>query len=258
MKLLLLITILFYCVCSVYSHGYTVSPVARQRKCTSNPKNSIWWPEDGSGIVDAPCRAAYEHVYEKNNKQSEAVIQFTQENEYAVMIPNFDEGFTALKAAVPNHICSAHAINPNAAFGDKSGMSIKFAWDGYATEVDYDSKTHMSTLEIDFCATAIHNPSYWEFYLTKNNFNVEEDEVSWDNLDLVATYGNVLPSTTTSSICISSSSYKMTISIPYREGKSSVLVVRWQRDDPAGECFINCSDIIFKKGEKKSKKSKKN
>jgi len=227
----------------ISGHGYAIYPMARQTICTTNPNNNIFWPEDGSGISDPQCRAAFQHVFNKNQDAEAARIQFVQQPEFAVMIPSYDQGIDALMAAVPNNICSAHAIEASAQFGDKSGMSIPYAWPATNIKVNKIDTTY--ELTVDFCATAVHNPSYWEFYLTKPGYNVVKDQVSWDNLDLVATVGNILPVTTSNRACSSSNAYVMTITIPVYDTTVSTLVTRWQRDDPAGECFINCSDIQF-------------
>ncbi|KAN0028596.1 hypothetical protein ACTFIV_010442 [Dictyostelium citrinum] len=239
---ILLILCVFHIEIGVQSHGYSIFPPARQFVCTSNPKNSIWWPEDGSGIVDDFCREAYQYVYDRNQgQQSSAVVQFTQINEYAVMIPDYDTGFDALKNAVPSSLCSAGANNTYSNFGDKSGMSIASSWP--FTELQCDSDNHMCTIDFYYCATAVHNPSYWEIYLS-NGYDPSSSELSWSDLELVAEIGNVPPTSNTHTSCPSSSAYEFSANIPMRSSPSTILI-RWQRDDPAGECFINCCDVSF-------------
>ncbi|KAK5584132.1 hypothetical protein RB653_005739 [Dictyostelium firmibasis] len=226
----------------VNGHGYSIYPPARQYVCISNPKNSIWWPVDGSGIVDEFCRDAYTYVYNRNGQsQEQAVKQFTQKNEYAVLIPDYDQGFNALKNAVPSSLCSAGANDSSLNFGDKSGMSIASSWP--FTTLQCDSDNHMCKVEINYCATAVHNPSFWEIYLSEN-YDPTSSELTWDDLELVSDFGNILPTHTTHPGCTSSDAYVFTTSIPMRSSPATMLI-RWQRDDPVGECFINCCDVNF-------------
>eukprot|EP01132_Coremiostelium_polycephalum_P005206 gene5206-6483_t len=245
MKLLLvLISTILLNSLYVSAHGMMSYPVARQFLCNQNPSNQIWWPDDGTGIVDPQCRAAYQYVRTKYGGDANAARnQFVQQNEYAVMIPNYAAGFSALTAAVPNSICSAHAVDKNAQFGDKSGMSIPFNWPSTLLPVT-NPGNGTTTINLDFCATAAHNPSYWEFYLTKNSFNVQTQTITWSDVDLVAYVGNVFAGTNTNPKCPSGKAFFMTITIPVRT-VPSVLITRWQRNDPMGECFINCSDVRF-------------
>eukprot|EP01132_Coremiostelium_polycephalum_P004615 gene4615-5766_t len=219
-------------------------PGSRQFICTSNSQNNIWWPDDGSGIRDPQCRAAFQYVYNKYQDPSPAQYQFVQKNEFAVLIPDYDQGMTALKAAVPTALCSAGSVDKNAPFGDKSGFSIPYKWPSTPITVT-NRRGRITTINLEFCASAAHNPSYWEFYLTKDGFDVETEEVTWDNVEMVDFIGDIPKVPNTNNKCYGSWAYKMQITVPVRNSNSSVLLMRWQRDDPVGECFMGCSDIRF-------------
>lgn len=96
----------------------------------------------------------------------------------------------------------------------------------------------MSTgqFQIIFNATAPHNPSFWEIYLTKPSADLLQP-LEWGDLELIQSYGNI-PVT-------ENGKYLMNVTIPNDRSGDAVLFVRWQRDDPAGEGFYNCSDITI-------------
>ncbi|KAF2073666.1 hypothetical protein CYY_005016 [Polysphondylium violaceum] len=225
-------------------HGYGVGDLmSRQIKCTTSPSFSIWWPEDGTGIANLACRAAYQHVATKTGSADAARYQFVQKNEYSVLIPNYAAGYSALTAAVPDSLCSAHAVNNAVQFGDKSGMSIPNNWLLNTITVPSTS-TASKDVVFEFCATAAHNPSFWEFYVTNSGFNIQTSNLTWSDLTLIHSTGDNLPVTNTNANCEASKAYKIPITLPARY-QGATLLVRWQRVDPVGECFINCSDFIF-------------
>ncbi|EFA84504.1 phospholipid-binding protein [Heterostelium album PN500] len=207
MKFLLSVILFLAIAASVNGHGYTVYPPARQQICVSNNQNSIWWPSDGSGIVDSWCRNAWNAVYNKYNQNpSAAQTQFVQINEYAVLIPNYAQGLPALKAAVPSNICGAGASNANAQFGDKSGFSIVNNWP--STKINAPVGANSVNITFTWCATAVHNPN-----------------------SVAGQYPG----------CSGSALFKTALTLPARYSQATI-VARYQRIDPAGECFINCSD----------------
>eukprot|EP01133_Synstelium_polycarpum_P010703 gene10703-12448_t len=228
---------------AVYGHGYTAYPPARHMVCVNNYQNSIWWPEDGSGILEPSCRAAFQYVRNKYNGNSDAArTQYVQSNEYSVMIPNYSQGYSALTAAVPDTICGAHAINANAQFGDKSGFSIAANWKPTSIKVNSTS-VNSKVIEYQWCATAAHSPNFWEFYVSKVGYNYANAPLTWADLQLIQVSTNLQPVQQQVPNCSSGQIYKLNLTLPARFNPTT-LVTRWQRDDPAGECFINCSDYI--------------
>ncbi|GAM18556.1 hypothetical protein SAMD00019534_017310, partial [Acytostelium subglobosum LB1] len=161
-------------------------------------------------------------------------------NVETAMIPSYSQGLPALKAAVPTAICSANAVGNNN-FGDKSGMSIPNNWK--ATKISAPAGSNSVNITFTFCATAAHVPNYWEFYVTVPTFNAQVDAVSWDNVVLLKTVDNLQPVSGTYAGCSASQLFKTTLTVPNRYAQG-VIVSRFQRKDPAGECFINCSDFV--------------
>eukprot|EP01133_Synstelium_polycarpum_P016621 gene16621-19744_t len=228
---------------AVYGHGYALRPLARHQICAANSNNNIWYPEDGSGVKEPSCSAAFQHVYQKSGAGA-ARIQYVQNNEYAVMIPNYPQGYSALTAAVPNNLCSAHAINAGAGFGDKSGFSIPANWKPNVVNV---ASTSVQSQTIDFvwCATAAHDPSFWEFYVSKPGYNYATSMLTWDDVTLLHSEPNGIPVTMGKlEGCSADKYYQLALTVPARFDPATILV-RWQRIDAAGECFMNCIDYQF-------------
>ncbi|GLS92494.1 hypothetical protein GCM10007916_35660 [Psychromonas marina] len=194
---------------SVFAHGWVEYPEARQSICyeqgglwTGNPPN-------------AACAAAL---------NESGTYQFIQRNEVAINIaaPHYWD-INKVKAAIPDGtLCYAND-------SQKRGLGIAHSeW----------TKTEVSagTFEFVFNATAPHNPSYWEFYLTKANADLSQP-LKWDDLDLIQEYGNV--------VVDADKKYRMNITIPAERSGDAILYTRWQRDDTVGEGFYNCSDITI-------------
>ncbi|WKY59408.1 lytic polysaccharide monooxygenase [Vibrio sp. SNU_ST1] len=191
------------------AHGWSEFPSARQNTCYE--QGGVW-----SGTPpNAACAQA---------KEISGSYPFVQRNEYAKNIQDFNN-INAVKAAIPDGtLCYAND-------SQKRGMGAPHT--GWA-------RTELSTgtFEYVFNATAPHNPSFWEFYLTKPNADLSKS-LAWGDLDLIQKEGNVP---------VSGGKYRINVTIPSDRSGDAILYVRWQRDDAAGEGFYNCSDITIAGG----------
>ncbi|WP_455291456.1 lytic polysaccharide monooxygenase [Vibrio parahaemolyticus] len=192
------------------AHGWSEFPSARQNTCYE--QGGIW----SSNLPNAACAQA---------KEISGTYPFVQRNEYAKNITDYNN-MAAVKAAIPDGtLC--YANDPQ-----KKGMGIPHtAW----TRTELNT----GTFEFVFNATAPHNPSFWEFYLTKPNADLSK-ALAWSDLDLIQTEGNVP---------VEGGKYRMNVTIPSDRSGDAILFVRWQRNDAAGEGFYNCSDITIVGGE---------
>nr|BAO37620.1 hypothetical protein [Homona coffearia entomopoxvirus] len=251
--LILSLTNLLY---EVNGHGYMTFPIARQRRCST--AGGYWWPPNVDGIQDTMCRYAYKNVYNKvlnqYNSESQAATaaqyMFVQDNEYAALAGNrYTDICYVQQYVVPNYLCGAGASDWSIVpFGDKSGMDLPGSWVPTVIPL-YDNHQTNVALELEFCPTAIHEPSYYEVYITNPSFNVHIDNVVWGNLELI--YNNTVPlrAKLAESTCVANSMvYRFTVPIPVRSSQF-VLYVRWQRNDPVGEGFYNCVDMAFEYAE---------
>ncbi|WP_281558290.1 lytic polysaccharide monooxygenase [Thalassomonas sp. RHCl1] len=205
----------------VYGHGYVDSPKARQAICQA--QGGYWWPETGENIPNLACRAAY---------LATGYVQFVQEHEFAVNITDY-QNQAEVEAHVPDGLlCSAGSE-------EKGGMNLPSShWQ--VTEVVPDEQNN---IPFRFRATTPHNPSFWQFYLTRQDFPVESQEITWADLEKVQEYDDIEVIKDSDG----SSYYEMAINIPAERSGRAVLYTRWQRYDVAGEGFYNCSDIDIKR-----------
>ncbi len=192
------------------AHGWSEFPSARQNTCYE--QGGIW----SGNPPNAACAQA---------KEISGTYPFVQRNEYAKNITDYNN-MAAVKAAIPDGtLC--YANDPQ-----KKGMGAPHtAW----TRTELNT----GTFEFVFNATAPHNPSFWEFYLTKPNADLSK-ALAWSDLDLIQTEGNVP---------VEGGKYLMNVTIPSDRSGDAILFVRWQRNDAAGEGFYNCSDITIVGGE---------
>lgn len=197
---------------SAHAHGWVEYPEARQSICyeqgglwTDNPPN-------------AACAAAL---------AISGPYPFVQRNEVAINVAEPDYlDINKVKDAIPDGtLCYANDTQ-------KRGLGVEHTdW----TRVDVPS----GTFELVFNATAPHNPSYWEIYLTKPGVDISKP-LTWDNLELIQEHGNIEVD--------ADKKYRMDVTIPDGRSGDAILFTRWQRNDAAGEGFYNCSDITIGSG----------
>ncbi|MGF1740091.1 lytic polysaccharide monooxygenase [Vibrio profundum] len=192
-----------------FAHGWSEFPPARQELCYE--QGGIW-----SGTPpNAACAQA---------KAISGSYPFVQRNEYSINITDYND-MQVVKGAIPNGtLC--YANDPQ-----KKGMgAASSAW----TRTDVSA----GKFEFVFNATAPHNPSFWQFYLTKPGVDVSQP-LKWGDLELIQEMGDVP---------VENGKYRMDVTIPENRIGDATLFVRWQREDSAGEGFYNCSDITIVNG----------
>ncbi|AAZ38192.1 GP37 [Agrotis segetum nucleopolyhedrovirus A] len=245
--------ILAYLFGMVAAHGYLSYPMARQYKCFRD--NNFWWPDNGDAIPDAACRLAYKTVYAKYRTAGEshgvaanaAQYMFQQYYEYAAVAgPSYDDFEHIKNNVVPRHLCAAGADDRLKTFGDKSGVDEPTPlW--RADTLFHDAKEkyrsgHQMTLH--FCPTAVHEPSYFQVFVSNAQYNYSR-QLSWDDLELIGGEGaQLVRNDGTDDACVNDQLYTIPARVPFRSQKF-VILVRWQRNDIAGEGFYNCADVVY-------------
>ena len=191
----------------VQAHGWVEFPEARQSICY---EQGGFWSGD---IPNAACDAAHD---------ISGAYPFIQRNEVAINIPAPHYlDMERVKEAIPNGtLCYAND-------SQKSGLGVEHQ-DWTRTEIA------PGEFELVFNATAPHNPSFWEIYLTKPGVDVSKP-LNWDDLELIEEFGNITAG--------SDKKYRMNVTIPSDRSGDAVMFTRWQRIDPVGEGFYNCSDL---------------
>ncbi|MBE4609394.1 lytic polysaccharide monooxygenase [Vibrio navarrensis] len=198
---------------NVSAHGWVEYPNARQNICYED--GGFWTNQ----IPNKACQAAYD---------VSGAYPFVQRNEVSANVPNYRD-MAHVKAIVANgELCSA---------GDaaKAGLNLPSPhWQ--RTNVSLDANNQ---LDLVFAGVVPHNPSYWEFYLTKPSYDPSLP-LAWDDLELIDSAGDVAVD--------EQKRYRIKVSFPAGRSGDAILYTRWQRVDAGGEGFYNCSDITFKDG----------
>ncbi|MEO2279607.1 lytic polysaccharide monooxygenase [Pseudoalteromonas pernae] len=220
------ISALGVCVLSIlassqaHAHGFMDVPKARQAFCQQ--QGGYWWPEDGSGIANLACRAAFVEA---------GHYQFVQEHEFSANTADY-RNQAAIQQSVPDgQLCSAGDNN-------KRGIDIpSIHWP--RTEMTVNG---VGEIKVRFKAVVPHNPSFWRFYLSKPDFDASTQALTWNDLTLIDTFENI--DTTVSPE--GDRYYEMNVAVPAGRSGDAILYTHWQREDAAGEGFFNCSDIVIK------------
>ncbi|WP_413508034.1 lytic polysaccharide monooxygenase [Serratia proteamaculans] len=237
-------------------HGSPLVPISRQYQCYN--EGGFYWPADGTGIPQLDCRAAYQHVYhkyidksgfvvpkkEKDKRSSKTEVniieqsnyQFRQWNETSKNIADYSNP-AAVKAAIPDgQLCSAGNVGTewddrDKVWNDKSGLDAITTWRTSDIEKNAEGK-----IAITYNATATHDPSFFEVYISKAGYNASTAALKWSDLELLGKVENIKPE---------NQQYKFAVDAKNYTGKH-VLYIRWQRIDSIGEGFYSCSDVNIK------------
>lgn len=205
----------------VWGHGAVDMPISRQVFCYKDP--GFW-----SNPNDPGCKAL---------NAASGTYPGQQWNEVAKLVSNY-ESQSAIEQAVPDGtLCAA---------GDPKKAGLNLAQPNW-------HKTPVipvnGTMKVRLIGTAPHVPSFVRIYLSKPGFNVATSALKWSDLDLVhsermteARKGSMDPPGVISG---TSGYFEFQVNIPAGRKGDAVLFTRWQREDPAGEGFYNCSDITL-------------
>ncbi|KAB7896609.1 hypothetical protein GA565_11805 [Rouxiella sp. S1S-2] len=192
---------------TVFAHGTIIDPPSRHKVCYD--KHGHW-----NGTLTGACRAALE---------ANGTGAFDNWNGYTGFAVS-PHGVEQAKKGIPNgKLCSG--TTPYDAFNQP-----RSDWETKTIEPDANGIVQMK-----YVHTAMHSPSFIEFYISKKNVDVTKKKLGWDDVELIHTFniqsGDLSPT--------------HTINVPIPEGRTgkSIIFTRWQRIDPAGEGFYACSDV---------------
>ncbi|PRA32420.1 lytic polysaccharide monooxygenase [Pseudomonas poae] len=207
-----------------WTHGAVDIPISRQVHCYTLPD---FWSGSNS---DPGCKAV---------DAVSGTYPGQQWPEVAQLIKNYDTQSEVEKAVPDGTLCSG---------GDpkKDGLNIPQAtW--YRTTVTPKN----GTIQVRLVGTAPHVPSFVKIYLSKPDYNPATTKLKWSDLEPKLVYeermDKALPGSGTppSKVPGISGHFVFDAKIPAGRSGNAVLFTRWQRIDPAGEGFYNCSDIFI-------------
>lgn len=198
---------------AVQAHGSSGSPVSRGLKCYTD--GGFHWPADGSNMPNAACRQAF---------LQSGTIQFTDWPANSINVADFNN-HAAVRAAIPDGLlCSAGQPA-------RAGQDVASP-DWYRTTIAPED----GRIELDYVLTKDHEPSFFEFYLSKPTYHGDRP-LTWDDLELVQTVSDPVR------YHLPDGGYRLPVAIPQGREGDAVIYTRWQRMDGAGEGFYACSDV---------------
>ena len=98
------------------------------------------------------------------------------------------------------------------------------------------SPNQNGNFEFVFLATAPHSTDYFEFYVSKDDYDPTQP-LRWDDLEDT-------PFCTINEVVLENGRYRMNCPLPLDKTGGHVIYCIWQRDD-SPEAFYSCSDVIF-------------
>lgn len=198
-----------------FGHGYMLNPEARQSKCYSLHQH--WNP---SAMKDAACKAAL-----LNSPSQQAA--FDNRNGYTgFALP--PHGLAEAKKAVPDGMLCTGSNPGFAGFNE-----ARPDWTATTVQPDINGNVAMT-----YYYTAKHTPSFIEFYINKKSVDPTKKKLGWDDVELLKTFHIAAGD--------NSDRHTINVTIPSDRTGKAIIFTRWQRIDPVGEGFYNCSDVIIK------------
>ncbi|QDH68019.1 lytic polysaccharide monooxygenase [Pseudomonas azotoformans] len=206
----------------VMAHGAVDKPIARQVYCKTLPD---FWSGSPS---DNGCAAL-------SAKSGQYPGQQWNEVAHLIKAPGYNDPEIVKREVPDGQLCSA-------ADSKKDGLNI-VSDDWHRTDVTPSN----GMMDVRIIGTAPHVPSFVKVFLTKPGFDPTQSPLTWNDLTLIhseqfsvaqTNWGNDPPT-----ISGASGYFKFPVPIPSTQTGKATLFVQWQRIDPAGEGFYNCSDI---------------
>lgn len=196
-------------------HGTVVSPVSRvYRVYQANPDNPSFQLAANAVAIDGTLS------YYTWNELSRNLPQAVQ----AGLPPGFD-----YSPWVPDgQLASGGRVDPNSPDYPRTyaGLDqVSSAWPTTAV-------TAGATIEVDFLATAAHDPSAWDVWMTTPDWD-PSTPLTWAEMEFLGRPQPVL----------AVGHYTFDLAIPTDRIGHHVIWIAWHRDDPVGEVFFSTSDV---------------
>ncbi|MEM7165742.1 MAG: lytic polysaccharide monooxygenase auxiliary activity family 9 protein [Planctomycetota bacterium] len=90
-----------------------------------------------------------------------------------------------------------------------------------------------STIQVDFLATAPHDPSVWDVWMTTPSWS-PTSPLTWAHMAYLGR----------PTVTLNAGHYYFDVTIPSNRSGHHVIWVAWHRDDPVGEVFFSTSDVM--------------
>ena len=212
--LLLCVCVMMFSGVEAIGHGTLVHPMSRvYRVYQSNPENPDFALARSAIAMDGTGS------YYSWNELSQNIPAAVREG----LPPGFDYS----PWVGDGHLASGGRIDRESFARTYTGLDqVDAEWP--ATEVSAGE-----TIEVDFFATAPHDPSVWDIWMTTSDWD-PATALNWEQMEYLGR----------PSVRFSENHYYFDLQIPRDRRGRHVLWVAWQRDDPVGEVFFSTADIL--------------
>ena len=201
---------------SVYGHGTSVSPQSRVYKVyKSNPEN--------------PDFELAREAVAMDGKNSYYTWNQVSRNIPDAVNSGLPEGFDYSPWVPDGQIASGGRVDPDEFPGlTYSGLDqVSSEWP--TTPVFSGEK-----MSIDFFATAVHEPSVWDVWMTTADWD-PNTELNWAQMEFL----------TRPKPELDGNNYTFDLDVPDDRLGHHALWIAWQRDDAVGEVFFSTSDLMI-------------
>lgn len=198
------------------AHGTVVSPVSRvYRVYQANPDNPSFALAASAVAIDGTLS------YYTWNELSRNIPQAVQ--------AGLPAGFDYSPWCPDGQLASGGRVDPGSSEYPRTYAGLdQVSADWPTTPVDAGE-----TILVDFLATAPHDPSVWDVWMTTSDWDAGT-ALNWDQMEFLGRPQPVL----------AAGHYTFDLTIPADRSGHHVLWVAWQRDDPVGEVFFSTSDLL--------------
>ncbi len=207
---------LFAMTQAVFAHGTVIDPISRvYRVYQANPSNPSF-PLAASAVAIDGATSYY--TWNEVSRNISAAVQ-------AGLPPGFD-----YSPWVPDgQLASGGRVDPNSSTYPRTYAGLdQVSADWPKTPVQAGDM-----IPIDFYATAVHNPSVWDVWMTTSDWD-PSTPLNWAQMEFL---GRPQPTLT-------SGHFLFDVQIPADRSGHHVLWIAWHRNDPAGEVFFSTSDLL--------------
>ena len=196
-------------------HGTVVTPVSRvYRVYQSNPENPNFSLAANAVAIDGKLS------YYTWNEVSRNIPQAVQ--------AGLPAGFDYSPWMPDGMLASAGRVDPQSAEYPRTYAGL----DQVSTDWPATSVTAGETILVDFLATAPHDPSVWDVWMTTPGWD-PNTPLTWGEMEFLGR----------PSVNFSGTHYTFDLQVPSNRVGRHVLWVAWQRNDPVGEVFVSTTDL---------------
>lgn len=199
------------------AHGTVVDPISRvYRVYQANPANPNF-PLAASAVAIDGTTSYY--TWNEVSRNISAAVQ-------AGLPPGFD-----YSPWVPDgQLASGGRVDPNSPVYPRTYAGL----DQVSADWPTTPALAGATLPVDFLATAVHNPSVWDVWMTTPDWD-PSTPLNWAQMEFL---GRPQPT-------LVSGHFLFDVQIPANRNGHHVLWVAWHRNDPVGEVFFSASDLLI-------------